>query len=101
MLNPTQIQSSKKSLEESKLQKMPDEKTYAKRFIDNIDQMRNPHIRDCVDSSEKSGTIEDYSKYQEQSDLARYRRFISSSAYDEIKEVETKMPKKLTFSNLR
>ena len=48
--------------------------------------MRNPHIRDCVSLGEKYGTIEDYSQYQEQKDLESYRKFLNSSAYDDIKE---------------
>lgn len=63
-----------------------DGKTPAERFIDNIDKMRNPHVRDCVGLSEKCGTIEDYSEDQEQKDLKRYRSFINSSAYDDIKK---------------
>lgn len=63
--------------------------------------MKNPHIRDCVSLSEKEGTIEDYSVYQEQNDLEKYRSFINSSAYDDIKETEPEMGKQLTLTNLR
>lgn len=57
-------------------------------FVDKIETMRNPHIRDCVSLGEKYGTIEDYSQYQEQKDLESYRKFLNSSAYDDIKEKE-------------
>lgn len=77
------------------------EKTPAERFVDNIDKMRNSHRRDCVSSSEKDGTVEDYSEYQEKKDLEKYKNFINSSAYDDIKEIESKITKQLTFTNVR
>ncbi len=77
------------------------EKTPVERFVDNIDKMRNPHIRDCVSLSEKYGTIEDYSEYQEQRDLESYKNFINSFAYDDIKETESEIEKQLTLTNLR
>lgn len=77
------------------------EKTHAEIFFDGIDKMRNPHIRDCVSLSEKDGTIEDYSKYQERIDLERYKSYINSSAYDDIREYESKKQKKLTLTDLR
>lgn len=88
-----------KELQEASL--VTNEKTHARRFVDNIDKMRNPHIRDCVSLSEKYGTIEDYSKCQEQRDLENYKSFINSSAYDDIKETESEIGKKLTLINLR
>lgn len=75
--------------------------TPAKRFISNIEKMRNPHIRDYVSLSEKYASIEDYSEYQEQKDLESYRRFLNSFAYDDIKEIETQIGKKLALSNVR
>ena len=35
-------------------------------------------------------TSEDYSKEQEENDLQRYKRFLQSFAYDDIKECEVK-----------
>lgn len=35
-------------------------------------------------------TSEDYSKEQEEKDLQRYKRFLQSFAYDDIKECEVK-----------
>ena len=77
------------------------EKTPAERFVDNIDKMRNPHIRDCVSAAEKFGSIEDYSEYQEQKDLERYKSFINSSAYDFIRDTEDEVNKQLTLIKLR
>ena len=37
---------------------------------------------------ERLGTIKDYSKEQEAKDLQRFKSFMNSSAYDEIKDVE-------------
>lgn len=76
---------------------------HAKRFVNNIDKMRNPHIRDCVSLEEKYGSVEDYSQYQEQIDLKRYYSFMNSSAYDDIRDVEFGIPyqKKLTLDDLR
>lgn len=65
-----------------------DSESHAKKFVDNIENMRNPHIRDCVSLEEKYGTIEDYMQYQERKDLESYRRFLNSSAYDDVKEAE-------------
>ena len=86
----------KVSKSQASMKKMP-----AERFIDNITNMRNPHIRDCVSLSEKYGTIEDYSEYQEQRDLENYKNFINSSAYDDIKESESLIEKQLTLTKLR
>lgn len=81
------------------------EQTPAERFINNIEKMRNPHIRDCVSLSEKSGSIEDYSEHQEQRDLEKYKSFINSSAYDEVKEeessIEEEIGEPLTLAKLR
>lgn len=41
-----------------------------------------------VTDAERMNAIEDYSIYQEKKDLESYRRFMNSSAYDEIKEVQ-------------
>lgn len=68
----------------------------AKRFIENIYKMRNPHIRGGVSLSEKYGSIEDYSECHEHRDLKRYKRFINSSAYDDVKEVKSQVVKRLT-----
>lgn len=64
-------------------------------FIDKIENMKNSHIRDCVSLGEKYGTIEDYSQYQERKDLENYRKFLNSSAYDDVKESEGLSFKKL------
>lgn len=77
------------------------EKTHVEKFTDNITNMRNPHIRDCVSLSEKYGAIEDYSGYQEQRDLENYKSFINSSAYDDVKEAESEIEKQLTLIKLR
>lgn len=77
------------------------ENTQAKKFVDNIDKMRNPHIRDCVSLEEKYGSIEDYSEYQEQRDLENYKHFINSQAYDDLKEAESEIGEQLTLSKLR
>lgn len=70
-------------------------KTPAERFINNIDKMKNPHLRVEYE------THEDYSIDQEQKDLKRYKSFINSSQYDDIKEVESEMGRKLSLNNLR
>ena len=41
-----------------------------------------------TDTERMKNAIEDYSIYQEKKDLESYRRFMNSSAYDEIKEVQ-------------
>ncbi len=74
-------------------------KTPTKSFIDNIDKMRNSHIRNCT-GLYMGYEYEDYSKNQEQKDLEYYKRFINSSAYDDIREVEVEMGKTLTLSKL-
>lgn len=96
MVKPNESHSPNVNLEKKSIEKTP-----AERFMDNIDRMRNPHIRDCVSLSEKYGTIEDYSEYQEQRDLENYKSFINSSAYDDVKDVESEIGKQLTLSNLR
>ncbi len=85
----------------SPTQEMLNKKTHAERFIDNLDKMKNPHIRACVSLSEIYGTVENYSEYQEQRDLENYKSFINSSAYDDIKKFETGIPRRLTLSNIR
>ncbi len=72
-----------------------DGKTLAERFIENIDKMKNPHLRVGYE------THEDYSEDQEQKDLKRYKSFINSSQYDDVKEVESEMGRKLSLNNLR
>lgn len=76
-------------------------KMSAERFFQNIDKMRNPHIRDCISLSERDGHIEDYSIYQEQKDLKNYKQYINSSAYDDVKETELEIKKEMTLSKLR
>lgn len=74
----------------------------AREFVENIDKMKSPHKME-INSCEKFGKIEDYSLYQEQRDLENYKRFINSSAYDDVKDVEKGMTyqKKLTLNMLR
>lgn len=43
---------------------------------------------EVTDTERMKYAIEDYSIYQEKKDLELYRRFINSSAYDEVKEVQ-------------
>lgn len=79
---------------------------HAETFFNNIEKMRNPHIRDYGTCSERFGKIEDYSELQEQKDLKRYYHFINSSAYDDIKNAESELTlnennKKLTLTLLR
>lgn len=75
--------------------------TPAEKFVASLEKRKNPHLRDYVSLSEKTGTIENYSEYQEQRDLENYKRFIQSFAYDDIKEVEEEIGKTLTLTNLR
>lgn len=74
----------------------------AKKLVDNIDKMKSPHKSE-ISCSERFGTIEDYTQYQEQKDLNNYKTFINSSAYDDIKEAESEIShqKKLTLKDLR
>lgn len=71
-------------------------------WLENIYKMKSPH-KMAISSCEKFGTIIDYTLYQEQRDLENYKRFINSSAYDDIKDVEEQMTyqKKLTLNMLR
>lgn len=78
-----------------------DSESQAKKFVDNIENMRNPHIRDCVSLEEKYGTIEDYTHYQEIKDLESYRRFLNSSAYDDVKEAEGSSWSQLLSSDIK
>lgn len=50
---------------------------------------------------EREGTIEDYSTYQEPRDLENYKSFLNSSAYDEVRKVETELDNPLTLEKLR
>ena len=43
---------------------------------------------EVTDTERMKYAIEDYSIYQEKKDLESYRRFMNSSSYDEIKEVQ-------------
>ena len=45
---------------------------------------------EVTDTERMKNAIEDYSIYQEKKDLESYRRFMNSSAYDEIKECEVR-----------
>lgn len=76
-------------------------KEHAVRFIDNINKMRNLHIRNCGGICIVEYENEDYYENQEQKDLKNYKRFINSSAYDDIREVESGIGKQLTLSSLR
>ena len=64
--------------------------------------MKNHHKNE-IDCSEKFGSIEDYSIYQEQKDLNNYKKYINSSAYDMEREIENKIttPRQLTLSYIR
>ncbi len=75
--------------------------TLAEKFVVSLETRKNPHLRDCVSLNEKYGTIKDYFEYQEQRDLENYKKFINSSAYDDIKETESEIEKTLTLTNLR
>lgn len=74
----------------------------AKKFVDSINQMKSYHQSE-ISFSERLGTINDYSGFQEQRDLENYRMFMNSSAYDSIKDVGNEMPpqKKITLNCLR
>ncbi len=50
---------------------------------------------------EREETIGDYYTYQEQRDLERYKRFINSSAYDDVRKAEEDISKPLTLEKLR
>lgn len=64
----------------------------AKRLVENIPNLKSSH-KDFGTGAEKDGSIEDYTVYQEQKDLETYRRFLSSFAYDDVKEAEEKIKK--------
>ena len=62
------------------------------RFINLLEcgKMRNHHV--CLCSiSERGGFIPDYSENQEQRDLKRYKRFMNSSNYDDIRNAEAEI----------
>lgn len=63
----------------------------ALKFVESLEKRRNPHIRDYGSCSERGGHIEDYSISQEKKDLERYKHFMNSSAYDDIRAVETEI----------
>jgi len=71
-------------------------KTSVKNFSDNLDKAINSRI-----SVYEDGSIEDYSPYQEQRNLEKYKIFLSSFAYDDIKEAEFEIAKTLTLTKLR
>lgn len=77
------------------------EQTHAERFAGNIENMKNPHLRDCVSLGEREGTIENYSFHQEQQDLKHYKEFLNSSAFDEVRGVETDVESPMTLAKLR
>jgi len=62
------------------------------RFVNLLEcgKLRNHHVR-LYSISEKDGFIPDYSKNKEQRDLERYKRFINSSSYDDIRDAETEI----------
>lgn len=65
-------------------------KTHTVIFLDNIPNMKNPHIR-CVSLGEKYGTIKDYSSYHKQLDLENYKNSLNSHQYDHIREIEPRI----------
>ena len=74
----------------------------ARIFVDSLERRRNPHIRDYGGLGERSGHIEDYTLYQEKRDLERYRSFMNSSAYDDVRDAEKRLNgKKLVRRKLR
>ena len=75
---------------------------HARKFVDNIENMKSPHKNE-IDCSERFGSIEDYSVYQEQKDLKNYKTYLNSSAYDFEREAEERMhsSKQLSLSYLR
>lgn len=48
-------------------------------------RLKNGEVKD---TERMKYAIEDYSIYQEKKDLESYRRFMNSSAYDEVRKVE-------------
>lgn len=77
------------------------EQTNAERFVDSIENMKSPHLRGCVSLGEREGTIEDYSVYQERKDLERYKEFLNSSAFDEVRGTETDVDSPMTLEKLK
>ncbi len=75
--------------------------TKALELVENIDKIKSPHKME-ITSDEKFGSIEDYTLSQEQRDLKRYKEFINSSAYDDLKDIEVEISKekKLTLNTL-
>lgn len=69
-------------------------------FLKKIEEMKNHHVRDGVTESEKMGTIEDYSLYQEKQDLENYRFYMNSSASDCDGFTGKKMCEQLKIKNL-
>lgn len=90
-----------KSNKKKKTEIIVEEQTHVKRFVDNIENMKNPHLRDCVSLGEREGTIEAYSLYQERKDLENYKEFLNSSAFDEIRGGETDVDSPMTLEKLR
>ncbi len=71
------------------------------RFINLLGcgKFRNHHAHLCS-ISEREGLVPDYSEEQEKRDLKNYRFFMNSSAYDDMKDVESEMSKnQREFSN--
>ena len=62
------------------------------RFINLLEagKLRNHHIQ-LYSISERDGFIPNYSEGQEKRDLENYKSFINSSAYDDIRDVESEM----------
>ena len=62
------------------------------RFINLLEcgKMKNYHIR-LYSISEREGLIPNYSNRQEERDLRNYKSFINSSAYDDIRDVESEI----------
>lgn len=62
-----------------------------KNFIESLEAgkfkngLKNGEV---TDTERMKNAIEDYSIYQEKKDLESYKRFMNSSSYDEIKEVQ-------------
>lgn len=68
---------------EIKVDKMTKSEKNAKNFVSLLEQ-------GIIRKNILPNTSEDYSKEQEEKDLQRYKRFLQSFAYDDIKECEVK-----------
>lgn len=61
----------------------------------DIEKMKNFHTSYYGGTDERSKKYQDYTIEQEKKDLKRYKNFLNSQTYDDVKEAEKKLDDEL------